>query len=259
MKIPINKILEAYNSVSLKQLDRVSLMKRVDTKFLLSQKDLGSLLHDISSDYYVLEIEGEKIQKYASVYFDTSQLDFYHNHHNDRVNRIKVRCRKYINTDLHFLEIKIKNSKGYTDKKRIPVDRLVRNIHKQKAFIHDVTGENYKLESVLTNSFNRITLVDKKFTERVTIDLNLCYESESNKSDVEGLIVVELKQSKFDRMSKIVSTLKEYKSYPYSFSKYCIGMLLTNDNLKHNTFKEKILKLNKLTDYGHRYLGNSII
>ena len=59
-------------------------------------------------DTIILEIEGHRIFTYDNNYFDTKDLQFYFNHHNGYVHRIKVRSRKYVETNTSFFEIKRK-------------------------------------------------------------------------------------------------------------------------------------------------------
>jgi hypothetical protein len=62
-----------------------------------------------------------------------------------------------------------------------------------------------------------------------------------------NLVVIEVKQSRFDRKSIVVKTLKKYRYNPYSISKYCIGMVNLYKELKYNLFKQKLIKLNKIS------------
>jgi hypothetical protein len=40
--------------------------------------------------------------------------------------------------------------------------------------------------------------------------------------------------------------MKENEIRPYSISKYCVGAVSLNPNLKYNNFKEKLLLIDKL-------------
>jgi hypothetical protein len=42
------------------------------------------------------------------LYFDTDSKRFYHDHHNGKVKRTKIRMRNYVESNLTFLEIKKK-------------------------------------------------------------------------------------------------------------------------------------------------------
>ena len=82
---------------------------------------MEKLLEKMQAFYKVLEVNGERIQTYRSLYFDTEDRKFYIDHHNSRVNRNKIRFREYVSSGLTFLEVKLKNNKGKTIKKRIKV------------------------------------------------------------------------------------------------------------------------------------------
>ncbi len=97
------------------------------------------------------------------------------------------------------------------------------------------------------NGFNRITLVNMQSNERVTIDFNLTYTLGDVQKTYEGIAIIEVKQERFDRSSAIVKELRNHRQFPYSISKYCIGMVNLYENLKYNQFKRKLIKLNKLT------------
>ena len=60
-------------------------------------------------------------------------------------------------------------------------------------------------------------------------------------------MVVELKQSRFNRKSPVVKVLKNIGHHPYSISKYCIGVANLYQHLKYNLFKRKLLKITKKT------------
>ena len=110
-----------FQAISLSEMDDVKLMSRTDTKFAFNDIKLPVLLQKLSEHYRILEIDGERIHHYKSLYFDTEDRKFYLDHHNSRVNRNKIRFREYVGSGLTFLEIKLKNNKGKTIKKRTKV------------------------------------------------------------------------------------------------------------------------------------------
>ena len=114
----ISKITASFSPIKLAEMDNVKLMSRSDTKFAFKFSKLPELLNQMMPFYKVLEINGKFIHDYKSLYFDTDDRKFYLDHHNGRVNRNKVRFREYVGSDLTFLEIKRKNNKGKTIKKR---------------------------------------------------------------------------------------------------------------------------------------------
>lgn len=241
-------LLDSFHPISLEEMDSVRLMNRQDTKFVLSHEQLLSILKDISSDYRILEINGQRLLSYSSVYFDENDLSFYRDHHRGKVDRFKVRLRKYLNSNLTFLEVKHKN-KGRTDKSRIVVDDIHDNLDQNELeFIHS-TGLHFgELEAVLSNSFDRITLVNMDLQERLTIDVNLCFQKDNRIKDLQGIVIAELKQEKISRNSPFYALMKKSMIRPYRISKYCIGVieLLGKENIKYNAFKKKLLRIDKL-------------
>lgn len=189
-----------------------------------------------------------RMMTYVSLYFDTEDKKFYNDHHNGKINRTKVRMRKYVESDSCFLEIKQKDGKGKTTKSRIQIKDFETNLSKNSIdFIFKTTSEKLELKPIIWNKFNRITLVNTIAKERITIDLNLCYKMNTYKKDYSNLVIIEVKQERFNRTSPIVKTLKNNFINPYSISKYCIGMTHIYPQLKYNRFKRKLIKINNLT------------
>ena len=94
--------LNKFESVTLKQLDSVKLQNRIDTKYIMTKAQLALLLEGIKNDQFVLEIDNTRIFTYRTVYFDTPDFQFYKDHHNGCVNRVKVRSREYVESKLCF-------------------------------------------------------------------------------------------------------------------------------------------------------------
>lgn len=229
-------------------MNAVSLMKRTDTKYLIHVKLLASILDDLQKEYQVLEVDTKRIMNYSSVYFDTPEFKFYFDHHNGKANRTKIRQRKYVDSGLTFLEIKQKNGKGETNKSRIEISDFELDLSKKSnAFILETTSKKFNLQPSLWNRFKRITLVNLKDNERVTIDLHLTYSMNDLEKTYHNLVVIEVKQHRFDRKSMFVKTLKKNSYNPYSISKYCIGIVNLYPHLKYNLFKRKLLKINKIS------------
>ena len=118
------KQISLFEPISLSEMDSVKLMNRSDTKFVFSNQTLLQTLPKLQGYYRVLEIENIRLSSYQSLYYDTEDFQFYHQHHNGKTNRNKVRYREYIDSGISFLEIKHKNNKGKTIKKRIPVNAI---------------------------------------------------------------------------------------------------------------------------------------
>lgn len=240
--------IDQFSSISLKEMDKYALMSRTDTKFVLHQEQLVSILKKLSTSYSVLEINNERIMGYSSLYFDTPLKKFYHDHHNGKSYRLKIRMRKYLESGLCFLEIKQKDGRGNTNKNRIRIDDFETSLsNNSKEFINETVANDFDLSPSIWNKFNRITLVNHFEKERVTIDLNLMFKINESEKYFKNLVVIEVKQERLNRESPIVSALKKNRLTPFSISKYCIGMISLYGNLKYNQFKSKLLIINKIS------------
>ena len=230
-------------------MDEVKLLNRVDTKFVFKASKLNDLLRLLDNDYDVLEIKEETAISYESLYFDTEDFFAFNQHQRGKGERFKIRFRKYVSSNLCFLEVK-KKHKGRTIKNRICVDDLKDKLSESNMeFISSQVDLNdKKLKSVLQIDYKRITLVNKDRSERITLDLDLKVKNKKIEKKLESIIIAELKQKKISRTSKFYKAVKELHIRNVRISKYCTGIILTNKNLKYNTFKEKLLYINKLTN-----------
>lgn len=235
-----------YRCHDLNGLSKAELMDRVDTKFLLTYEQVAFVIEALEQDYSVLEVEQQRCQKYESIYYDTNDLDLYYKHHNKRLNRHKVRVRRYLSTGQSYLEIKFKNNKGRTVKKRNPIDLSNNNTRYFDDNIAEQTKHictNKALNPTLKNQYQRVSLACESIGERITIDFDLSQHSFSSGNSIcvslSNLAVVELKQFKINRHSPCYRLFRLMKVKPVSFSKYCIGVALTKENkidVKVNNF-----------------------
>jgi hypothetical protein len=244
-----NLNLSSFDKISLDEMNGVSLMKRVDTKFILSESQLLKVFSKIQKDYKVLEIDNERLMQYSTLYFDTQNKKCFKEHHNGKLNRYKIRMRKYLVSDLCFLEVKKKNNLGVTNKTRRQIKDFETILSSDsKEFIYNSQINDLLLEPALYNNFNRITLVNKNYPERVTIDTNLSFKSANKEKIFDNLVVIEIKQEGKRLNTVMNKALKLMSILPTNFSKYCLGITNTFDNIKSNRFKEINLKINKLNN-----------
>ncbi|MEC9209556.1 MAG: polyphosphate polymerase domain-containing protein [Bacteroidota bacterium] len=242
-----SQIIADFSPISLDEMDDVKLMSRTDTKFAFKSAKLPQLLEQMQPFYRVLEIDGKFIHDYKSLYYDTDDRKFYLDHHNRRVNRNKVRFREYVGSKLTFLEIKLKNNKGRTIKKRMKVDSIAKELTpKQQTYINKIIGKQMDVKSKQWINFSRITFVHKTQKERLTMDINLTFESKEKSGDLKQLAIAEVKQERMSRSSDFIRIAKELHILPIRISKYCMSTLELNPNLKQNRFKQKKLFLTKL-------------
>lgn len=239
--------LQHFNSISLQKLDDVKFMNRIDQKFILHQQELNNFLEDIQNEYDVLDIQGKRIFKYSSLYFDTDFLNFYADHHNGKPNRVKIRHREYQDTNTSFFEIKKKLKGSRTEKFRIEItgNPLI-DKQSEQSLLKQHQLDHISLHPTILIDYCRITLSAKDLSERVTIDIGLQFQKQNLKESLENLVIIEVKQNKVKRESAVIKALRKRRNRPLGISKYATGMVLMNAVQKTNAFKHKILKIKQL-------------
>ena len=249
----LDEVLCDMTPISLEEMNTVKLMNRTDTKYLLNRQMLEEIARRWQPLFYVQEIAGKRTATYKTLYFDTSDALTYTVHHNRRLHRQKIRQREYVDTGTVFCEVKNKINTGRTKKKRmeIPASEWGRlyEMPEMKQFLQEkvwITQE--ALHPRLQNQFQRITLVNKAKTERITIDSGIRFHNQLNDcvTDVSELVIVEVKQDG-NQPSDFKKLLLDARVPQKRLSKYCLGMLLTDEHIKYNRFKEKIRYVSKLT------------
>ena len=252
----MNDILSHFAPITLEEMNDVRLLNRTDTKFVTTVPVLRRLLTMAQDDYYAQVIDGECIAPYYTVYFDTDDCKMYQVHEAGHLVRQKLRIRSYVDAGLNFLEVKTKNNHGRTKKKRMAMegfdalnpDHAIRFERQNDQFVaYDDFLQSYlrydpqSLTEQLENRFDRITLVNKGKTERLTIDSNLRFHNiATDKSRHMGdIVIIELKRDGL-KPSPILPKLLELRIHPHGFSKYCIGSALTNDDLRRNRIKPRL-------------------
>lgn len=236
--------LSTWDTVSLQDLESVALIRRIDTKFVMKQEQLVQLLELIQHDYKVLEIDGRRIFNYHTIYFDTPDFQFYLDHHNGLIHRMKVRKREYLDSGLKFYEIKKKLPGDQTDKTRLVIDEMSDVLTTDHYNMVDYKKLNQRpLEKKLSNHFKRMTLTHDNMQERITIDTDIHFFDGEKKISLPNVAILELKQPRYDVTSPLVQMLKKMRIYPESFSKYATGVVMMNLHHKQNQFKSQRMKI----------------
>lgn len=242
----ISQILTHYQPISLEEMDVVKLLNRIDSKYVMSKTTFERLLPQLSEHYKVLEIAGKRSANYNSLYFDSKDFKFYLDHHNGRVNRHKVRIRKYVDSNLCFFEIKHK-IKGRTDKKRILIDDFTFPFdEKMNHFMNQIIPNVPALSDIIYNSFERVTLVNNERKERLTFDIGLNFNWDGKDFGFDKIVIAEVKQEVNNSQTPGRLLFKENQIREAKVSKYCIGMGMLNNELKTNRFKSKYLLIDKI-------------
>lgn len=250
--------VSCFAPITLAEMGSVKLMNRIDTKYVVPTCQLPAILDAAKEDYFVQEIDNKRVATYDTLYYDTPALDMYVRHHNRKLVRQKIRVRNYLDTQQTFLEIKRKNNKGRTKKKRIVVpgfdiqSETIGNSKKDTWTVEQFIAQksDYQWAELiphLRTKFHRITLVNKAKTERLTIDFDLSWENviTHKNNEYDGLAIVELKQDGHIH-SQMTNIMLNLRIHPMKISKYCIGTVLTTPHLKMNRFNIKLRRIDKL-------------
>jgi hypothetical protein len=243
----LDSILAEFDPVSLEETCEVKLMNRIDRKYWFHSSQLEMFLVSTLPYYHILEIDGERLLEYQTTYFDTTNNKMYLTHHNQKLNRYKVRRRKYIASDISFFEVKLKNNKRRTVKERIQIEADVPGVTKTES---DFLSENMPfwnepLQPTLNNHFYRLTLVHKEKKDRCTIDIVPTFWNARGEVRFENLVIFELKRGQSLKSSPMVSLLREMKIRQRGLSKYCMGRAILEPELKQNAFKPRLRFLQK--------------
>ncbi len=240
--------------ITLEEMSSVSLMNRIDTKFVTTVQNLKMVLEDAAQvGYRVCEIEGKRLLNYTSVYYDTPDLQMYTAHRNGKKTRQKVRVRTYVISGVTYLEIKRKNNRGRTKKKRIRIpEEAAMNFGKVTEAADFLESKSWwKAGDIMpetTTDFSRFTLVNSALTERLTIDLNLGFRNfrSGKETSLGDFVIIELKQDgRVD--SQMRQILLNHRVFPYRISKYCVAVTLTDPQARPGRFIEKVRFVEKLT------------
>ena len=166
--------LAQMQGISLSEMDGIKLMNRIDSKYVTTEAVLGQILERCVSSFRVLETSGGRLASYDTVYYDTDDLKMYFEHHNRRLDREKIRVRRYCDTGECFIELKHKNNHGRTRKKRRQIDPSFfpdcKSCDEALRFI--AAKSRYRLEDTspaVRTRFSRITLTDNNLSERITV------------------------------------------------------------------------------------------
>lgn len=202
--------------------------ERKDTKYIFHYHDLDSIVGSLSTEYNLVLHYGKISQLYSTIYYDSPDLKFYLAHHNGHGNRLKMRTRTYEDGS-SFFEVKQKTNKGITRKERYTdADKMASGLIPQIEVVYE-----------------RITLYDKSFQEKITIDFNLQFIAGKNRVQYPEIVIAETKKIK-NIQSSFMEEMKKRKITSYAISKYCLGMISLFDGIKKNNFKKIVHKIQKL-------------
>ena len=237
-----------FEIVEFDRLEDDILLNRKEIKFYFSKTILPSILKELHDEFDIVSFNKDLIQEYHSVYYDSSYRH-YLDHHNKRKNRYKIRFRNYKESNLWFLEIKHKQNNGVTLKQRIEIPSNSINIFhpRNQAFLNEFYPRGVQgLEETISTSYFRSSFISKSKQSRITIDTNLSLMCKNQLVKFDELVVLELKFQSAFPYHTFRRMMKDYKIFPESISKYCLGICYLKQNVKKNNFKQKLTKIESI-------------
>jgi hypothetical protein len=241
-----------FDPISLRALNaKAEMLERLDNKYVVDAAVLRRAAAELARHFDILEIEGRRAFTYETCYFDDADWRSYFDHHQGRRQRAKVRVRKYVEAGLCFLEVKLKDKRGATIKKRLPYDPEKFGTLDETAlnYVHTVYFDQYgqefptDLSRVIDMRYVRMTLVAKEGGERMTIDNEMCFFAPGSSHAVDDNHFI--LETKSDNGNGIADTiLRAMHQHPTKHcSKYCAGMAVLNQGTRHNRFLPALRKL----------------
>lgn len=254
--VSTDALLQApFRSITLAALNaKAAMLERLDNKYVVHADVLREALPALAERFDMLEIDGRRAFTYETCYFDDAERHSYFDHHQGRRQRMKVRVRKYTDAGLCFVEVKLKDKRGVTVKKRLPyelrnygrLDRRAR-AHVERSY-RALYGQVFglALEPTLEMSYQRLTLVARDGGERMTIDGRIRFRARGEeRSTGDDIYIVETKSANGNGIAdKILRALHQHPTD--RCSKYCVGMSLTGAVERHNRFLPALRKLGAL-------------
>lgn len=227
------------------------MLERRDNKYVVAEAVLREAVPALAAHFDILEIDGRREFVYDTCYFDDPAHTSYFDHHRGRRQRCKVRIRRYVDAGMCFVEIKLKDKRGITVKKRLDYTVAKYGWLDHRAWRHvrtayrDLYGREFSqaLEPVIRMRYRRTTLVAKQGGERMTIDRGLVFTGPSGARAVDdGLFIIETKSGNANGVAdKILRSLHQHPTK--HCSKYCVGLAALQEVAQHNNFLAALRKL----------------
>jgi hypothetical protein len=246
---------DTFGTISLEGLNyKAAMLERLDNKYIVPAARLLPALERFLDLFDVLEIDGKCAFTYATNYFDDVRTSSYYDHHQGRRQRCKVRIRNYVDADSSFLEVKLKDTRNVTVKKRLKLDRPAPELcSRSMAFIDASHSELYdrplmrRLSLVIGMEYERVTLVAKEGGERMTIDTRLAFRAaNAERNAAQDMFILETKSTRGNGIADKI--LRAEHIHPTKqCSKYCVGMAALGLVGKHNRFLPALRRLDILS------------
>jgi hypothetical protein len=255
MKVPD---LDFLKTAVFEEVVKIKRSERLVSSFVFTKSDLLSVLGEAASDHRLLKSGGNPFFNFKSQYYDTEQYDLYRNHHNEKLNRWKIKRSENVTSEKLKFEIRFYNNKNKTQRWSLETDNRNNALSKpEKQLVKKLTPFKPKyLINSLCVTYRRFTLLGNDNGLRVTFDTDMQFVHRGKLLQLPQLVVAEVKQSQYSQRGAIHEIFKTHRIHPKNFSKYCIGLALANKQVKRNNFKSTINLINTLS---YEYDFNSTI
>jgi hypothetical protein len=243
----LHRHVDGFDAISLPDLERhAALQMRVDRKYIVDYETLDLLLAELGDRYLALEIDGERLQHYDSVYFDTPALMGYRHHMQGRRKRFKCRTRLYGGSAC-FFDLKMKGRRGETVKRRLPLPPLAHGSLTSEAstFLKRELLHEYgcaaptNLLPILHTSFARLALAHPSLPERLTLDFGIAFDRVGDDKRYRmrpAHVLIETKSG--SQLGTADRLLPRLGARPLKMcSKYCLGVALAHRGLPTNPYR----------------------
>ncbi len=175
------------------------------------------------------------------MYFDTCDLLTYRQHLQGRRRPYKVRARAYLDSGDGAFEVKLNGGRDKTVKARLPypVAHRARITPHAQAFLAARLREAYglsapQLESVVTTTYRRTTLVDLLGDARLTCDVDLIFTGAGRVAHgPSGHVLVETKSPDSSGADR---ALWKLGLRPVRLNKYCVAVALLHSGIRANSW-----------------------
>jgi hypothetical protein len=240
------RLADRLEPISLAELDaRAALGARVDQKYVVDALVFDRLVAGLAGEHLALEVAGSRAFRYETIYFDTPALLTYHQHHQGRRRRFKCRTRLYADSGLCAFEVKLRDGRGRTVKRKLALDRAQHGSlgAEARSFLDEVLRETYgtpapaDLRPTVATSFTRLTLAGRTGPERLTCDVALAFAAGEGErfAIVPGMVLLETKTRRGNGAAD--RALRRLGARPVgACSKYCLGVALAHPGVRRNRF-----------------------
>lgn len=245
---PLGTTLGELDRVPVEFMADYALLRRVDSKYLCRADELTDLIQSLGNHYGLLLAGEQSIATYRTVYFDTPDKLFYHQHRRGRRDRFKIRIRHYPDREVSFLEVKRKTNHDTTIKTRSARDSNDSTIDaNEQSFLRErAPCDPSGITPQVWTNFSRITLIGLRVKERLTVDLGLKFGAGGEWYHMDGLAIIEVKQPRFEARSPAMLALRERGIRPSSMSKYCIAQAALFPDLRCNRFRSSLRNIQRM-------------